>query len=307
LGGDRHGWSGHRHPRPTRPRLARGDGALAPLIRLFHETLGQWRALRLTLQAAGLAFYVALSLGPLLIILIQIVSLFVGTRSAAHDILTPIRPFIGGHATGVLYGLAATFAHRTSSVVPSGLSLILLYLGAAGIFEQLKEALDTIWQVPAAPRGILQIARTKLLAVMAVAGVIALILLMVGATTLLPSAAAHLAKSVPLALKLVGVGGFVLSLVVTTLLFGFTFRALPDTSVLWREVWLGSGVTALLFIVGQLALSYFMAHSGLETAYGRAAAIVVILVWLYYSAQIYLFGALFTRVYATRARPSPTN
>lgn len=249
-----------------------------------------------------MAFYVALSLGPLLIILIQIVGLFVGAKSAEQDILTPLKPFIGGHATGVLRGLAATFMHRTSTVVPSGLSLILLYLGAAGIFEQLKETLDMIWQVPTAPRGILQIARTKLLAVMAVAGVIALILLMVAATTVIASAAADLAKSAPLVVRLLGIGVFVLSAVAATLLFGFTFKALPDTQVHWRDVWLGSAVTALGFIVGQLLLSYFMAHSGLETAYGRAAAIVVILVWLYYSAQIYLFGALFTRVYAKRTR-----
>jgi membrane protein len=257
----------------------------------------------LPLQAAGLAFYVALSLGPLLIILIQVVGLFVGARSAEQDILSPVKPFIGGHATGVLRGLAATFMHRTSSVVPSGLSLILLYLGAAGIFEQLKETLDAIWDVPIVPRGMLQIARTKLLAVAAVAGVIALILLLVAATTLLASASPDNAS--PLVARLLEAASFVLSLVVATVIFALTFKVLPDTRVLWRDVWLGSAVTAVGFIAGQLALSYFMARSGLETAYGRAAAMVVILVWLYYSAQIYLFGALFTRVYANRRAARP--
>lgn len=245
-----------------------------------------------------MAFYVALSLGPLLIIVIQIVSLFVGSSSAERDILTPVKPFIGGHATGALRGLAATFQNRTSSFVPSGVSLVLLFLGAAGIFEQLKETLDMIWQVPITPRGILHVARTKLLAVSAVAGVIALILVMIGATTLMASAGADLAKSSPVVVKILGAGAFVLSFVVTTLLFGFTFKALPDTPVRWGDVWLGSSVTAVLFIIGQLLLSYFMAHSGLETAYARAAAMVVILVWLYYSAQIYLFGAVFTHEYA---------
>jgi membrane protein len=244
---------------------------------------------------------VALSLGPLLIILVQIAGLFVGPRTAEQDILTPVRPFIGGHATGVLRGLAAAFMHRTSSVVPSGLSLILLYLGAAGIFEQLKETLDTIWQVPIIPRGILQIARTKLLAVIAVAGVVALILLMIAASTLLATASGDISS--PLVVRFLEVALFALSLCITTLVFALTFKTLPDAQVRWRDVWLGSALTATGFILGQLGLSYFMAHSGLETAYGRAAALVVILVWLYYSAQIYLFGALFTSVYAANRGP----
>ncbi|HXW51977.1 MAG TPA: YihY/virulence factor BrkB family protein [Candidatus Acidoferrales bacterium] len=274
---------------------------MADAVALVRETFRQWRDFRLPLQAAGLAFYVALSLGPLLIIVIEIVGLFVGAQSAEHDILTPLRPFIGSHATGALRGLASTFMHRTSTVVPSGVSLVLLFLGAAGIFEQLKETLDAIWEVPMVPRGILHIARTKMVAVIGVAAAIALILLMVATTTLLASAAAELAKSSPWIVRSISAGIFILSLGVATLLFGFTFKVLPDTAVRWSDVWLGSALTALLFILGQLLLSFFMARSGLETAYGRATAMVVILVWLYYSAQIYLFGALLTRVYAAKA------
>lgn len=253
------------------------------------------------LQAAGLAFYVALSLGPLLIILTELVGLVVGARSAEADILSPLKPLIGGHAVGALRGLAATFMHR-SSALPAGVSIILLFVGAAGIFEQLKDTLDSIWQVPVRPSGILSIVRNKTLSVVIVAGAILLILILLTATTLIAEANKDLATSGPFVADSLNVLNLLVSLGVVTLLFGVTFKVLPDTPVRWTDVWLGATCTASLFIIGQFLISFFMARSGLETTYGRATAMVVILVWLYYSAQIYLFGAVLTRVYATRQK-----
>lgn len=269
---------------------------LAPLLR---DALQQWRVSRLPLQAAGLAFYLALSLGPLLIILTELVGVVVGARSAETDILNPLKPFIGGHAVGALRGLAATFMHR-SSALPSGVSLVLLFVGAAGIFEQLKETLDSIWQVPMRPSGILSIVRNKTLSVVIVAGAILLILILLTATTLIAEANKDLATSAPLVAHSLNLVNLLVSLGVVTLLFGVTFKVLPDTPVRWKDVWLGATCTALLFIIGQFLIGFFMARSGMETTYGRATAMLLILVWLYYSAQIYLFGAVLTRVYATR-------
>jgi membrane protein len=258
----------------------------------------QWRNSRLGLQAAGLAFYLALSLGPLVIILTSIAGLFVGTRTAESDILDPLRPLIGGHATGAIRGLAATFLHRSSAVVPSGISLLVLFFAAAGVFEQLKETLDAIWEVPVRPVGVLSVVRSKFLSVVIVASAILVILLLLTASTLITQVDQDVAKSAPFAAAVAGALNIAVSLGIVTLLFGITFKLLPDAPVQWADVWFGAVCTACMFLLGQILIGVFLVHSGLESTFGRATAMVVILLWLYYSAQIFLFGAVLTRVHA---------
>jgi membrane protein len=264
---------------------------------LLRDSVRQWRIHRLSFQAAGLAFYLALSLAPLLFILTEIGGLFVGRSTAENDILGPLKLLIGAHATGAIRGLAAGFL-RPSTALPSVVSIILLLFGAVGVFEQLKQTLDEIWGVkPGGGAGVLFMLRRRSLSVLLVAGSVFLILVLVAVTTFIAEANPSAGGFAPAGWSLYTVN-LLISLAATTLLFGVTFKVLPDTQVRWTDVWAGAAITALLFIVGQFLIGFFMARSGLETEYGRATAMVVILVWLYYSAQVYLFGATITRAYA---------
>jgi len=290
-------------PRKFAAELARSSvrQSIQAFDLLVRDAIRQWQMNRLSLQAAGLAFYLALSLGPLLIILTEVGGVFVGRSAAQTDILGPLKTLIGSHATGIIRGLATSFSKRSPTFVPSIVSTILLLVGAAGVFEQLKQTLDTVWEVkPRSGSGIVSSLRRRALSVLLVAGSVLLILALVAVTTFIAAANHAAVGQTPVPGWSLYAINLLISLAATTLLFGVTFKVLPDTDVRWTDVWLGAASTAILFIAGQFCIGFFMVRSGLETEYGRATAMIVILVWLYYSAQIYLLGAVMTRAYASR-------
>ena len=277
-----------------------GRTSLRAFVRLVQDAVRQWQSNRLSLHAAGLAFYLALSLAPLVIMLTVVGGLFVGRTTAETDVLSPLKQLIGSHAAGAIRGLAAS-VFRRSTAWPSAVGVMLLFIGSAGAFEQLKQTLDTIWDTRPPPGGgLITLIRRRAVALLLVAGSVLLILAFVATTTFIAAADHGAPGWTALPAWSLFALNLLLSLAATTLLFGVTFKVLPDTDVGWSDVWLGAASTAVLFIAGQLLISTIMARSGLETEYGRTTAMVVILVWLYYSAQIYLFGAAMTRAYATR-------
>jgi len=274
---------------------------LVSFIRLIRDAIRQWRINRLSREAAALAFFLALSLAPLLVILTEIVGLVVGKQSAEADILAPMKQLLGAHAAGAMRGLAAGLTRRTATALPSVASVILILVGAAGAFEQIKDALNAVWKSPSHLRGgLVSIIRKRFLSVVLVAGSALLVLVLLAATTVVAEANHYVTGFAPAIGRSLSVANGFVSLAAMTLLFGVTFRVLPDAAVKWSDVWFGAALTAILFILGQFVIAFFLARSGLETAYGRATAMVVVLVWLYYSAQIYVFGAAFTRAYAVR-------
>jgi membrane protein len=274
--------------------------SIRSFVHLLRDSVVQWQTHRLSFQAAGLAFYLALSLAPVLIILTEVGSLFVGRSTAERDILGPLRQLIGAHAAGAIRGLAVGLSRRPSTALPYIVSIILLLFGAAGVFEQLKQTLDEIWGVkPRDGDGILFMLRRRSVSVVLVAGSVLLVAVLVAVTTFIAEANYAGSGFAPARWSLYATN-LLISLAATTLLFGVTFKVLPDTTIRWTDVWVGATITALLFIAGQFVIGFIMARSGLETEYGRATAMVVILVWLYYSAQVYLFGATITGAYATR-------
>lgn len=150
-------------------------------------------------------------------------------------------------------------------------------------------------------RGIVAALKNRFLSVLLVAACTLVILVLLTTTASIAAINQSIMQSAPFLGKSLNVAQPVVSFAAVTLIFGVTFKMLPDTAVRWSDVWLGASITSLLFIVGQFCIGLFMARSGLETTTGRATAMVVLLLWLYYSAQIYLLGAVFTRAYATRA------
>lgn len=268
---------------------------------LARDCIRQWRVNRLSRQAAALAYYLALSLAPLLVILTALVGLVIGPRAAQADIYAPLQRALGTEAAAAIQALVASAERPASGIAASAASIVLFFIGAAGVFEQLKEALNAVWKAPWRLRGgIVSVLRSRFISVLLVAGLAVLILVLLSVTTLINEANTFVEGFAPSLGRLLNWADVLVSLAALTLVFGVTYKVLPDTPVRWRDVWLGSAGTAVMFIAGQFVIGVFLARAETMTAYGAATAMLVVLLWLYYSAQIYLFGAAFTRAFAVR-------
>ena len=180
------------------------------------------------------------------------------------------------------------------------IGLLVLLFGASGFFGELQMSLNTIWQVQPKPgRGILGIIQDRFLSFTLVLGTCFLLLVsLIISTALSVVSSWWTPESVPGGTYLWQAIHAVIGFGVITLLFAFIYRFLPDAKIRWSEVWVGSAVTAVLFLAGKQVLGIYLAYAGVSSSYGAAGSLVLVLVWVYYTAQIFLFGAAFTRVYA---------
>jgi membrane protein len=186
-------------------------------------------------------------------------------------------------------------------IVASGIGLVMLVIASTGVFAQLQDSLNTIWRVVPKPgRGILGILRDRLLSflMVIVAGFLMLVSLVVSAA--LAALGKFFNYLLPVPEAVLQTVNFLVSFAVITLLFAMIYKVLPDAKISWSDVWIGAAVTSLLFSLGKFMIGLYLGKSSLASAYGAAGSLVIILVWVYYSAQILLYGAEFTAVYAIR-------
>jgi len=268
---------------------------------LIKETATSWMDHHASRLGAALAYYSIFSLGPLLVIAISVAGLAFGadaTRSAVSEQLRGVLGDSGAEAINAM--LAGASGHSTAGILATLLGVGTLLFAAIGVVVQLKDALNTVWDVePPKVGGIWQFVRTYFVSFGAVLGLGFLLLVSLLMTTALAAIGKFVAPYLPeLVFQVVE---FAVSFGVITLLFAMMFKWLPDTTIAWRDVWVGAAVTAFLFDVGKLLIGLYIGKQGLESTFGAAASIVVVLIWVYYSAQIVLMGAEFTHVYALRA------
>ncbi len=198
-----------------------------------------------------------------------------------------------------MQSLIAASSKPSSGILATIIGLVTLVLGASGVFGQLQEALNTIWEVPAkAAGGIWHAIRERFLSFGMVLGVAFLLLVSLVISTGLAALGKFVGHAFPSLVILTTILSFLISWAVISTLFAVIFKYLPDAEIAWKDVWIGAFVTGLLFMVGQMLISLYIGHSAMASTYGAAASLLIILVWVYYSAQILLFGAEFTRVYA---------
>lgn len=249
------------------------------------------RAARL---AAALAYYALFSLAPLLVIAIAIIGFVFGERAARNEIAHQLEELLGPDLAQFVQRIVANVADRTSGIVASIIGVGAMLLGASGLFGQLQGALNTIWHVP--PKsGVKHMLNQRLTQFLMVVGISVLLLLSVFAQVIVSAVIEYLhIDSYLQPLNLAG------SFLMVAVLFAAIYKWLPDTSISWGDVWIGALVTSLLFTIGRWGIGLYMARSTVGSAYGAAGSLVVLMVWIYYSAQIILLGAEFTHVYATR-------
>ena len=267
---------------------------------LLRETGSSWLNDKAARLAAALAYYTVFSLAPLIVIILAIVGLAFGHRAAAGQIEAQIRHTVGAQAAQAVQDIVQNAGvHHKTGIAAAVLGVLALLLGAAGVFGQLKDALNTVWEVQPNPsRGLLATLKNEFLSLTMVLGVG---FLLVVSLTLSAGIAAVAGEAGRLAPGLTWIGSVLdvlISLVVTTVLFALIFKVLPDVQIHWNDVWIGAGSTAVLFAVGKWLIGIYLGRSSVASAYGASGSLVVLLVWVYYSSQIMLLGAELTKVYA---------
>jgi membrane protein len=273
------------------------------LVHLFKRTFREFGAVKIPRLAAALAFYAVFSLSPLLLIGISIAGLIFGEDAAQGRIVGQIEGTVGTETAELIQTMLAASRDEASGVIALAIGIITLFLGASALFGHLQDALNTIWKAqPAGGGGIRAVIKKRLVSFGLVLFVGLLLILSMLLTTGLSVLNEFVAGLAPGIIYLLHVLNLLVTLGLITLLFATLFKFLPDIAISWREVWVGAAVTAILFLIGTYLIGFYLGRAGPGSVFGAAGSLVVLLLWIYYSAQIFFFGALFTYVFASEAQ-----
>jgi membrane protein len=272
---------------------------------LFEHAGKGWLADNAPSMGAALAFYSAFSLAPLLIIASAIAGVVFGATRARSAVVEQFRELIGPVGAESVERLLNATANLGTGVLATLVGIVLLLIGASSVVVELQNDLNRIWRAPKRDRsGYTTMIRTRLIAFGLILGFGFLLLVSLVVSVGLAALVQHSRMIAQQGLLLHALN-MVLSIGAYTVLFAMLFKFLPNVSLSWRDVWRGACVTAVLFSLGQLGIGYYLGRSATTSAYAAAASLLVLLLWLYYAAQIFLFGAEFTWVYAQRRRREP--
>ena len=268
---------------------------------LVKESVSQWSEDYAPSMGAALAYYTIFSIAPLLVIAIAVAGFFFCADAARGEIFAPLRGLIGDEGAVAIQGLVASASEPGKGTFAAIAGVVMLLLGATTVFGELQSDLDRIWDAPKPTEsGIKGLLRGRLLSFGMILGIGFLLLV----SLVLSAALAALAKfwnswfeGWEVVLQAVN---FVVSFAVVTGLFAMIYKLLPRCTIGWKDVWVGAIVTSLMFSIGKLLIGLYLGKSGVASGFGAAGSLVLVLVWIYYSSQIFLLGAEFTKTYAYR-------
>ncbi len=264
---------------------------------LLKETASKWSADNVPRLGAALAFYTMLSAAPLLVVATTIGGLVFGPDAVQGQLAHQMQDLMGKEGAESAQTMLANAYHPTTGIIASIIGIVVLLVGATGVFAELQSSLNLIWKAPASATGaVLGFLRERLFSFLMVLGIGFLLLVSLVASTLLTAVGNWLGGGTPDLLW--HAINLVVSVGVITLLFAMIYKLLPQVHINWRDVWVGAFLTAVLFNVGKFLIGLYLGSSGMGTSYGKAGSLAVFLVWVYYSSQIVFFGAEFTYVYA---------
>jgi membrane protein len=277
---------------------------VANAISLLKQTFSEWLEDKVPQLGAALAYYTVFSLAPLVLFLLAIVGfLFHNDPAGAWRKMTEqMSYFLDKSAVDVVEGIAQKASQPNKGLLATIIGILLALFGASGVFGQLQNALNTIWGVKAKPgAGIAGFIRSRFLSFAMVAGVCFLLLVSLVLESVLKSFSHYVQAMFPGGIVIALLVYSIFDLAVVVLLFASIFKFLPDVKIQWRDVWIGAVMTAIFFAIGKWALGLYLGSGAAASAYGAASSLITLLLWIYYSSQILLFGAEFTQVYAARA------
>jgi len=279
------------------------------IIDLVRTTVKEWSEDKAARLGAALAYYTIFSIGPLVLIMVAIAGAVFGQEAAQGQVVNSIRGVVGDAGAEIIQETLQHAAKPDAGIVNSLIGMGTLLLAATGIFGQLQDALNTIWEVRPKGGGIVGMLKERLLTFFLVLGTGVLLLAALIVNALLALMHDALVNAIPGGAFVLQILNYLVTFGLMTLVFAVIYKVLPDVYIRWRDVWIGAAVTAALFMLGQLVLALYLSFSNPGTAYGAAGSLVIVLVWIYYTSQIVFLGAEFTQVYAhkfgTDLRPTP--
>jgi len=271
---------------------------------LLKQTVQEWLGDKAPQLGAALAYYTVFSLAPLILVLLAIVGVIFRDDPAGtwNKITEQMSYFLDPSAVQVVQSIAQKASEPGKSTIATIIGVALAILGASGVFGQLQDALNTIWGVKAKPGGgIWGFLRNRFLSFAMVAGVCFLLLVSLTLESLLKAFSHYVQSVLPGGIVVALAVYLIFDFAVVVLLFAMIFKFLPDVEIQWRDVWIGAVITTILFGIGKWLLGFYLGSGAAGSAYGAASSLITLLLWVYYSSQILLFGAEFTQVYAARA------
>jgi len=275
------------------------DMRLTTIWELLKQTISKWSEDRAPRLGAALAYYTIFSMVPLLMIVIGIASLVFGHEAAREEILRQIGGLVGERSATAIQEMLQQASQSKTGIMGSVIGIGTLLLGASGVFGQLQDALNTVWGVKPKPgRVLMRILRDRFLSFVTLVGTAFLLLVSLVLSAALSAIGKTFTGLLPIPEPILHGLDFAVSFGVITLLFAMIFKVLPDVKIHWSDVWIGAAVTALLFTIGKIAIGLYLGKTNVASVFGVASSLVIVLIWVYYSAQILLFGAEFTAVYA---------
>ncbi len=251
-------------------------------------------------MGAALAFYTIFSIAPLLFIVIAIAGFIFGEEAARGEIYGQLQGLLGSHGAAAVQSLLESVGQRRAGVPVATFGAVVLFIGATSVFAELQDALDRIWRAPQRRRnaGLWSLVRARLLSFGMILGIAFLLIVSLAFSAALKALSRWWDPESASWITFTGLTELSLNIVLLTAVFAMIYKTMPRATIAWRDVWVGAAVTSVLFITGKKLIGLYIGGSGITTLFGAAASLIVVLLWVYYSAQIFLYGAEFTWVYS---------
>jgi membrane protein len=264
-------------------------------------TASRWNDIDAPRLGAAIAFYAMLSTAPLLVISIGIAALIFGHQAAQGRIVAALGNQIGAPGAAAIQELLRHANHLGSGIAALTIGVLLLFFGASSLFGELRDSLNVVWGIKTnTGPGWMALVRYRLTAFLTVLGVGFLLLILLLLTMTIAATGRLVRNAVPLPEWLLQTINVFISFAIATVFFALLYKVIPDVRIEWRDVWIGAALTSFLFSIGKLGIGLYIAKAGIASAYGAAGTLVVFLLWVYYSAQIFFLGAEFTHAFSER-------
>jgi membrane protein len=275
------------------------------MFNLLKHTFREWREDGANRLAASLAYYTTFSLAPLLVLVIAIAGLVGGQQAAQNQTMAQVEDLLGAEGRDFVQGMIESASRPATGLTTTLIGTVTLLFGALGVFGELQNSLNTIWEVKPKPAtnfldGVQRFVVKRLISFTMVLGIGFLLLASLIISAAISAFADYIGTRWPLADFWLELINFLVSFIVVTLLFAMMFKFLPEVKIAWKDVWLGAAVTSVLFNLGKFLIGLYLGRSEVGNVFGAAGSLAILMIWIYYSAQIFFFGAEFTQVYANR-------
>ena len=282
---------------------------LKKIWKLLKQAVKEWQQDKVPILAAALAYYMVFSVAPIVIIVIAVLGFIVGESVARQEVIEQMEGLIGADAANSVRVVIQNQFKPSSNIIATVIATLTVIFGATTVVVQLKQALNMIWDVAVKPgQGVKGFVKTRILSILMVMGIGLILLLSLILSAVLAGVDRLLEQYLSVPSIVWSLADNIISVILMTLLFGQIYRVLPDVEIAWKDVVVGSVITAVLFTLGKAGISLYLGNSSVGSAYGAAGSLVIFLMWVFYSAQIFLFGAELTKVwartYGSKIRPS---